>query len=351
VSAPSGAPKAKPKPAAQAAGAPAGAAESPAGGNFYAGKTIRIIVATTAGSAFDHYARVLSRYMPKYIPGAPNIIVENMPGAGHLIGANYVYNLAEKDGTVMGTFVEQQVLNQIVGGKGIEFDAAKFNWIGAATTVEQACLVRTDTPARIAEFREMLGPTGKQAIFATTAPGGSGYEYPMLFKDTLGLNVRLVTGYKGNQEVRLAIEQGEADGYCASWDAVKRGIQPWQEAGQPPFKVVVQEGDERIAELGDVPMAHDLAQSPDDRQLFQLLNTPGNMSKPYAAPPGTPADRVEILREAFMATWRDPQAIEEVEKGHISLNPRSGAQVQAAVQELLNTPKPLVDRYAKAVGR
>src|SRR5688500_11811263 len=134
-----GAPAAKPArpaesaPAAQPATAPASGVDVAA---FYAGKTIRVIVATTAGSAFDLYARTLARHMPKYLPGSPGMIVENMPGAAHLIGANYLYNVADKDGTVIGTFVETQVLNQVIGGKGVEFDALRFNWIGAATTVE-----------------------------------------------------------------------------------------------------------------------------------------------------------------------------------------------------------------------
>jgi tripartite-type tricarboxylate transporter receptor subunit TctC len=344
-----GAPAAKPAesaPAAQPATAPASGVDPAA---FYAGKTIRVIVATTAGSAFDLYARTLARHMPKYLPGSPTMIVENMPGAAHLIGANYLYNVAEKDGTVIGTFVETQVLNQVIGGKGVEFDALRFNWVGAATTVEQACLVRTDTPARITDFRELLPPTSKRAVFATPGAGGSGYEYSMLFKEVLGANLRLVTGYPGNQEVRLAIEQGEADGYCASWDAVDRGMQPWIEAGTPPFKVIAQEGVDKIATLPDVPVAHDFARTDEDKQLFRLANAPGGFAKPYTAPPGTPSDRVAALRDAFMATWRDPQAQEELARGHVSLNPRTGAQVQALIQELTQTPKPLLDRYADVV--
>jgi tripartite-type tricarboxylate transporter receptor subunit TctC len=243
------------------------------------------------------------------------------------------------------------VVNQLVGGKGVEFDATKFSWVGAATSVAHACLVRPDTQARIGDFQELLGTNGKRAVFATTGVGSSGYEYPMLFKEVLGANIRLVTGYKGNPEVRLAIEGGEADGYCASWDAVYRGLQPWKEAGTPPYKLIVQSGPEKVAELADVPMARDFARNEEDRQLFSLLDAPGAFAKPFAAPPGIPADRLEILREAFAATWRDPQAIEEIKKADVSLDPKTGPQVLAAIQEILSTPRPVVERYSKLVGR
>ena len=342
-----------------ATSAPAKPAASPAAkaafderavANFYRGKTVRIIVATTAGSLFDAWGRMMARHLPKYLPGNPTMIVENMPGAGHVIGANYLYNQAPKDGTVIGTFVETQVVNQLKGGEGIQFDMAQFNWLGAVTSSNTACLARTDIGAQIRTIQDLLGPSAREAVFATTGPGSDGYEYPMLMKELLGAKIKLVSGYPGNQEVRLAIENGEAEAYCATWDAVRRSVEPWKEAGHPPYAIIVQEGKERHPELKDVPLMHELAQSEEDKLMFHLASGASNYAKPYAAPPGTPPDRVAALRQAFMAVFKDAELIAEAQKGGLDFDPRPGEEVQTAFKSLLDTPKDMVERYKRLVS-
>ena len=342
-------------PAAAAPAAPAAAAapkvDVKAIEDFYKGKTVRVIVATTAGSAFDAWGRLIARHMPKHLPGSPTMIVENMPGAGQLIGANFLYNIAPKDGTTIGTFVETHVTNQLTGGKGIEFDIAKFNWIGAVQSSNIACLARTDAGSKAPDLAAMIGPNAPEAIFGTTGPGTNGYDFPFLMKQLLGVNIKLVSGYPGNQEVRLAIETGEIQAYCATWDAVKRGLEPWKAAGTPPYKILVQEGAERHPDIKDVPLLHDLAKSEDDKRMFILLSGPSNYTRPFAAPPGTPPDRVEALRQAFMETFKDPELIQETKKADLDYDPRTGAQVQAGFIEILNTPKESAERFTKLMAR
>ena len=359
---------APPKPAPTAAPAPAvattapakpAASQPPAGKtestaaleDFYQGKTVRVIVATTAGSAFDAWARLIARQMPKYIPGNPTMIVENMPGAGHLIGANYLYNVAPKDGTVIGTFVETQATNQLTGGKGIEFDMAKFNWLGAVSSSNIACLARTDIGNKVTDLSEMLGPNGKEIVFGTTGPGTNGYDFPFLMKQLLGANIKLVSGYPGNQEVRLAIENAEIEAYCATWDGVRRGLESWKEAGRPPFRVLVQEGDERHRDIPDVPLMRELAKTEDDKLMFRILSGPSNYTRPFAAPPGIPPERAEALRQAFLATFKDPDLIQEAQRSDLDFDPRSGAQVEAGMKEILAAPQAAVERFTKLMTR
>lgn len=317
---------------------------------FYAGKTVRVIVATTAGSLFDAWGRIMARHMPKYIPGNPNMIVENMPGAGQLIGANHIYNAAPKDGTVIGSFVETHVVNQLTGGKGIEFDMARFSWIGAVQPAQVACLVRTDIGSKVSDLNAMIGPNAKEVVFGTTGPGTNGYDFPFLMKELLGANIKLVSGYPGNQEVRAAIEKGEIEAYCATWDAVRRGIEPWKQAGGPPYKIIVQEGADRLPDLKDVPLMRELTKSEDDTLMLKIMSGPNNFARPYTAPPGIPADRLEALRHAFLESFKDPDLKAEAEKSALEFDPRSGTQVEAGMKEILATPKGSAERFTKIMA-
>jgi tripartite-type tricarboxylate transporter receptor subunit TctC len=347
---PAASPAAKPAAKPALSKAEGAAFDEKAVADFYRGKTLRIIVATTAGSLFDNWGRIMGRHMPKHIPGNPNIVVENMAGAGHVIGANHVFNVAPKDGTVFGTFVETQVINQMTGGQGIQFDMAKYNWLGSVSSSNIACLVRTDL-APVNSYQDMLKPDAREIVFATTGPGSSGYEYPLLMKELTGAKIKLVTGYPGNQEVRLAIEKGEAEGYCATWDAVKRSLEPWIQAGKPPYKIVAQEGKERHPDLKDVPLAQEFVKNADDKRILQILNVPNQYAKPYALPPGVPMDRVEALRAAFLASFNDPELKAEADKGQLEYSPSPGPELQAAFTDVLASPPAIVQRFRTLLGR
>jgi len=274
-----------------------------------------------------------------------------MPGAGHLIAANYLYNVAPKDGSVFGTFVETQITNQLIGGKGVEFDGAKFSWLGAVSPSNVACVARSDTPNKITDLSVLIGPNSKQVIFGSTGPGSNGHDYPYLMGQLLGANVKLVSGYPGNQEVRKAIEGNEVEAYCASWDAVKRGLDPWKEAGQPPYKILIQEGAERVPDIKDVQLMHELAKNDDDKLMFKIMAGPSEFTRPFAAPPGIPADRLEVLRQGFLSVFKDPEMIAEAKKSDLDFDPRSGAMVEAGMKEILATPKAAADRYTKIMSQ
>jgi tripartite-type tricarboxylate transporter receptor subunit TctC len=336
------------QPASQPSSQPsAGSFDAKAVEEFYKGKTIRVIVATTAGSTYDAWARVITKSMGKYVPGNPGFVVENMPGAGHVIGANYLFNAAPKDGTVIGTFVETQVLNQLAGGKGIEFDMGKFSWIGAVNPSNTVCVARTDIGNKLTDFQNLLGPNAKEAIFGSTGPGATSHDYPVLIREVLGGKIKLVSGYPGNPEVRQAIEKGEAEAYCGTWETVDRSLEPWRQAGSPPFKVLMQEGEERVEELKDVPYLRSFAKTDEERLMIKLLSTPANYTRPYTAPPGTPADRVEALRKAFLEVFKDPELVADAKKARLEFAPRGGQQVQAAMLDILATPPAAGDRNHK----
>ncbi|MBI4495046.1 MAG: hypothetical protein HY690_19910 [Chloroflexi bacterium] len=330
--------------------APKPAFDEKAVSDFYKGKTIRVVVGFAPGAVFDTWARVLIRHMPKYIPGNPNMIVENMAGAASMTAANHVFKSAAKDGTVIGNFNEALIMNQLKKLEGVEFDETQFNWLGAISSATIACLARTDMGKGTINFQDILGPQGKQVILGSQAPGTSTWDHPMLFKQLLGANIKLVSGYPGNTQVRLAIESGEVEGYCGTWEAMLPATKPWKESGKPPFTVFVQEAASKDKDLPNVPMAHDSARSEADKQLFALQNSPQEFTRPFALPPGVPADRVAALRQAFMASFKDPALIEEAKKADLAFDPRTGETVLAKVKEILATPPDTVKRLKDVIG-
>jgi tripartite-type tricarboxylate transporter receptor subunit TctC len=332
---------ATPPPKTAAAAATAG--DKPADG-FYAGKTIRVITGFTPGGLFDGWSRLLAKHMPKYIPGNPSMIVENMPGAGSLTAANHVYKVAPKDGTVIGNFIQSMILNQINGLPGIEFDMRDYEWLGAVADTVAACVTRDETGVKTLE--DTLPPSSKQVILGTSAPGSTGYDYPSVMSKALGANFKIVTGYPGNAEVRLAIEKQEVDGYCVAYEVLKPTLQPWIESGQPKFTIFVQappEG-EKHPEMPNVPVLWDYVKNDDDKQVFKLLIAPEQFYWPFAAPPGTPPERVQTLRKAMSDAFNDPELNAEAEKANWTKKPVSGEAIQKIIREVLDTPEPIKAR-------
>ncbi|HUF41584.1 MAG TPA: tripartite tricarboxylate transporter substrate-binding protein, partial [Verrucomicrobiae bacterium] len=270
--------------------------------SFYKGKTIRIVVATTAGGGFDTYTRTLTRHFSKHIPGNPSFVVDNMPGAGHLIGANHVYKVARPDGLTLGHFQGGLFLYQLMGRQGIEFDAAKFRFVGAPVTDNRACA-----------FTKASGITSVENWLASKTPvklggigGGATDDIARMLAAATPLPIQLVTGYKGTSQIRLAAEGGELAGGCWTWDSIRA---TWTKAiASGDAVVVLQIRAEPHPELPKVPLASSLAKNEEARQLMQVgIQEPSEYYRPYVLPPGTPNDRVEILRKAFQATLKDPE--------------------------------------------
>ena len=264
------------------------------------GKTIRFVVATTAGGGFDAYTRTLARYLGKHIPGNPSIVVENMPGAGHLIGANHMYKVAKPDGLNLGHFQGGLFLHQLLGRPGIEFDARKFEFIGAPVMDNRACAFTQDK--RHHKLREMAGSKGPVKLGGIG--GGAPDDIARMLAVTTSLPIQLVAGYKGTSEIRLAAEGGELAGGCWTWDSIRA---TWSKAIDSGNAVVVlQILAKPHPELPNVPLAINLAKSEEARQLIQVgIQEPSEYYRPYVLPPGTPKERVQILRRAFQETLKD----------------------------------------------
>jgi tripartite-type tricarboxylate transporter receptor subunit TctC len=309
---------------AHAASAPAAAQES-----FYKGKVLRIVVATSAGGGFDAYTRTIARHLGRHIPGNPNILVENMPGAGHRIGANHVYKIARPDGLTLGHFQGGLFLGQVLGEQGLEFDALKFEFIGAPVKDNRACAVT-----------KASGITSMEKWFAAKTPvklggigGGATEEIPRILRVALGLPIQVVSGYKGTAEIRLAADSGEVAGGCWTWDSIRA---TWGGAIRPGDAIVVlQILNKPHPELPNVPLAISYAKSDEARQLIEVgIQDPSDYYRPYVAPPGTPRDRVRILRKAFVDTMKDPELLADAVKSKLDIEPVSAEELEKTVAGL-----------------
>jgi tripartite-type tricarboxylate transporter receptor subunit TctC len=294
--------------------------------NFFNGKTIRIVVATSAGGGFDTYTRTIARYLGKHVPGQPTIVVENMPGAGHLIGANHMYKIAKPDGLTIGHFHGGWFLYQLFKRPGIEFDATKFEFIGSPIKESRACA-----------FTKASGITSVERWVASKTPvkiggigGGAPDDMARMLAATTALPIQLVSGYKGTAEIRLAAESGELAGGCWTWDSIRS---TWTKAIQSGEAVVVLQAlSKPHPELPNVPLAQSLAKTEEARQLIQAgIQDPADFYRPYVTPPRTPKQRIEILRQAFAATMKDPEFLADAKRANLDIEPITGPEMERLV--------------------
>ncbi len=312
---------------------------------FYEGKTLRIIVGLAAGGGYDLYARTMARRMGRHIPGNPTMIVENMPGAGGLIAANHVYQVAKPDGLTMGHFSGVLFLGQILGQKGIEFDGLKFEHIGAPAKIDAACAF---TKASGITSIEKWTVSKTPPKMGATAPGSITHDVPKILTATLGLPIHLVTGYKGTADIRLAVESGELSGICTGWESLKATWRSAIEAGD--MIVVLQALPKPHPDLPKVPLAISFAKTEEARRLMQIgIHDASAITRPYVLPPGTLKDRVQILRKAFIDTMKDPAFLADAEKSNLDLDPLTGEEMERTVAGLLKLESPLVTKLKDAL--
>jgi tripartite-type tricarboxylate transporter receptor subunit TctC len=311
-----------------------------ASGDFYRDKTVSIIVGSGAGGGFDTTARLVARHLPGYIPGTPTVIVVNMPGGGGLVAANHVFSAAAKDGTIIGLFHEAQMMNQLTGGEGVNFDLRQFNWLGSSYDDPNVCIVRTDAP--VTAFKDMVGRAMPIAV-GGTGPGSNTYDAPRVLAAATGASLRAVAGYPTTNDVRVGVERGEIQGMCLGWESVKSASGPWLEDGYA--RVFVQNGTERHRDLQDVPLAMEFAQDDESRTLLRLVDAPGAMAKPFALPPGVDANRVEVMRAALQATYRDPVFLKEAAAMKLEFQPKDADQIQQILSEVLATSPEIAAEY------
>ncbi len=308
--------------------------------SFYEGKTIRIVVGTSPGGGYDTYTRLIARHWSKYIPGNPGIIVDNMPGAGGLVSANHLFKVAKPDGLTIGHFVGGQFLQQLLGKPGIEFDALKFEYIGVPAQDNFVFSVAKTTG--ITGIEQWLA--SKTAVkFGAIAAGDGTYDTPKVAEVALGLPIQVVSGYKGTAPIRLAFNSGEVGGLSNSWQSLRSTWRKELETGE--VVIVLQLSAKPHPDLPKVPLAMDLAKTDEAKKLIQAVaQAHGAAVRPYVLPPGTPKDRVEILRTSFMAVVKDPELLKEAAKANLEINPGSGEDLERNVKELLRLDPALVTR-------
>jgi len=297
-------------------------------GDFYQGKTIRIIVGYSPGGGYDALARMLGRHMGKHIPGHPTFVVENMTGAGSLLSANYMYRVAKPDGLTIGHFNGGLVFNQVLGQPGVEFDAQKFLYLGAVARDESAIAM---TKASGITSMEKWYAAKTPVKMGTTGPGAFGTDNVVkIIKTALNVPMQIISGYKGTADLRIAAESGEIAGTTWGWDSM-RGT--WQKAlEQRTVVVVLQTVSTPFPDLPNVPLAIDFAKTQEARQLIEVgIHSPSKITKPFALPPGTPTARVGILRKALEETVKDKEFIAEAEKAKLGLKPSTGEDLKKAI--------------------
>ncbi|HTV36684.1 MAG TPA: tripartite tricarboxylate transporter substrate-binding protein [Xanthobacteraceae bacterium] len=321
--------------------------------DFYRGRQVELIVGFGPGGGYDAYARLLARHIGKYIPGHPNVVVENMPGAGSLRAANYIYSVAPKDGSTFGMFARDMTLVALLGSDpNVQFDPRKFTWLGSSSSYANDAyllMVRKDAPVQsIADARR---PGGPLMVLGGTAEGSTSDDIPILLRDLLGLHIKLIAGYRDSGVLFLAIDQNEVEGRMVGLSSVRSAHAQWL-GPNSDMRVLLQFGRAtRLPEFPDVPTARELAPDARSRALIELAELPYLLSRPFAAPPDLPPARAKALQAAFLAVHKDPDYVADAEKLNVDVSPIGGQQALDAIARMADTPPDMRDTLKKLLGR
>lgn len=316
-------------------------AQAPA--DFYKGKNVDMVIGFSVGGGYDVYARTVARFMGEHIPGKPRIVPKNMTGAGSRVAANFVYNVAPKDGTVLATADQSMPLEQAVGDAGITFDTRKFTWIGTPIFENNTLVTWHTSPVKTVEDAKRMEVAVGATGFNTSA------QYPQVMNSLLGTKFKIIMGYPGGNEINLAMENGEVAGRGSNnWTSWKSTKPDW--IRDKKINIIVQIGLTKAADLPDVPLLMDLAKNEDDRLALKLVSAPPMVGRPVFSTPNVPDDRTKALRDAFDATMKDPAFLEEAKKTGLDINPIGGAELQKIVADIIDTPKPVRDRLASILS-
>lgn len=313
----------------------AGSAQSPAGA-FYAGKTIEVLVGYAPGGSNDLYARAVIRHLGRFIPGAPNMLARNMPGAGSKAAANHLYNVAPRDGTVLALLAATIPLEGVLGGAGVRYDPTKYNWIGRIGSSMNVTMMRSDSPVKKIE-----DAFGIEATLSSTTAGGPIYLFPYVMNALLGTKFKIILGYNGTAQAMLAMERGETDGHSTAVEAVKL-LHPQWISGDIKVRPIVQYGLNKHPDLPDVPLAIDFARSADHKAILRAIMSAAEVGKSVVAGPSVPSERVEILRAGFSSTLSDVEFRQELTSQRVGIEPMSGTDLQKYIQEIASLPPELL---------
>jgi tripartite-type tricarboxylate transporter receptor subunit TctC len=325
------------------AAATPGRAQSPA--EFYKGKTVDLYIGYSVGGAYDLYARMLARHLGSHIPGNPTVVPKNMEGAGSLRLANWLYNVAPKDGTAIGIIGRGTGFDPILNNQKAQFDGTKFSWIGSANNEVSIC-VAWDTSG-ISKFDDLLG---KELVVGGTSASADTDQFPKILNGVLGTKFKIVTGYPGGNEVGLAMERGEVQGRCGwSWSSVKSTHLQWYR--EKKFHILVQLALEKHPDLPDVPLVVDVAKNDEQRKILELIFARQVMGRPFLAPPGVPDDRAAVLRQAFINTMTDKNFLADADKAKMEITPVPGDQISKLVTRIYATPADVAQKAAAMIAK
>ncbi|HUR71008.1 MAG TPA: hypothetical protein VMZ02_03410 [Candidatus Limnocylindrales bacterium] len=314
--------------------------------SFYRGKTLRLVVGFSAGGGFDVYSRAISRHIGRHIPGSPAVVVENMTGAGSMVAANHLFRAAKTDGLTIGNVNGGLFVQQLLGWPGIEFDAAKFEYLGVPVKDKAVCAM---TKASGIASYERWAASKIPVKLGATGPGSATHNVPLILKEALGLPIQLVSGYKGIADVRLAAEGGELSGVCGwTWDSIKATWAGALDSGDAI--VVLQTVPQAISELPKVPLAISMAKSDAAKQLIQAgIHDVADMTYSYVLPPGMAKDRADTLRKAFGDTMKDPEFLADTKKSRLGIDPMTGEELQRTIAGLFKTPAGVVAKLKEVL--
>jgi tripartite-type tricarboxylate transporter receptor subunit TctC len=310
---------------------------------FYKSTPITMLVGSGAGGGYDVYARTFARFWTNHIPGHPNIIAKNMPAAAGLAAASTLYVSAEHDGSMIGAFTNGAAMDPLFGNPGAHYDALKFNWLGSIGKLENVCFTWHTSPVKtIADAR------AREVIVAAAGATSNTAIVPKMLNALLGTRFKVVSGYDSGSGLTMAVERGEAEGICGlSWSTIKASRPHW--IADNALNVIVQMGLSKLRDLPDVPSALDLIDDPQNKQVMELILIRQEAGRPFAAPPGTPADRVAALRQAFAETLTDPAFIAEAAKAQLEIEPMRGADIAAMLAKAYAAPRGVVERAGELV--
>lgn len=331
------------------------AAKADAVADFYSGKQLRILIGYGAGGGYDTVTRLVSKHLSKHIPGNPTIVPQNMPGAGSMKVANYLFNAAPKDGTVLGVFAASTALEPLFGNDKAKYDPREFAWIGSMHQDTASLGIWNGGGQGIKTLDDMLEMkkkgTLKEVVFGSTSPAAITSQHPLVIKNYFDLPIKIIYGYKGTKGISLAMQRGEVVASGGMFESsVKGAFRNHVESGE--LKILVQFGpDKAVSYFGDATRLYDRLKSPEDRQVMDVIFRQTQLARPLAAPPGTPADRVAALRKAMLATIEDPELIADAKKSKVEFAPLSGDEAQALLDKFYATPEPLLKKAMALIGR
>src|SRR5215831_19031621 len=311
-------------------------------GESLAGRSVQMIIGFGPGGGYDLWGRTVGRYIGRHLPGQPNVVPQNMPGAGSYVAASYLYNVAPKDGTVLGIIARDAALGPLSGAPGARFDPTKLSWIGTPAKETNVCIAYHTAAVKTVQdlFRTQL-------IVGDTGPGTGTRSYPKALNELIGTKFKLVGGFPASSDVFLAMERGEVEGICESLDSIKIRRPDW--IPTKTISVLFQGGAAPNPELKDVPFVLDLARSEEQRRAIEFLYAGQGIGRPFVAPPDLPAERLKALREAFNATMQDAEFIAETKNSKLELAPEDGEHLAALITKIYATPKPIVDKVTSLI--